>query len=456
MSQSVSTLILGDASVRQLDGLFSLNDLHAAAGNLPKDRPQQFLRRQETQALIAELGACANSRTPLRTINDGQNNGTYACRELVIAYAAWISAAFHLKVLRVFLASTEDGPAKVTYEAVPERIASGDVPVETVGAIKKACEAFTELVPPGGLRSTPPHAERMGDVTVQFEGSKLYLVGVDGVPYVQVRSVCVAVGMSAANQIVRLKSDLLRYKAKELPVWTDTSGVQQSWCIPVATLDDWLTSVGSWKVSSATRSRLSKFISACAARLQEAWNEFNVANRAPQAAQLGRGDQKQVPLALQAPQSGAGKLTSAQIEEINTTLTDAFRHLAEGEGKSFMRMETVLLAHHFGVPRMEDIPARMFGEALSWLARQIARRMPSGPAPQLSAIRPGDRFVATMGSAGNFSLEPIPAGKSVLDIDDLSGLIHAGKVPLQDVVALTRVANEHLARAALRLNCLAC
>lgn len=103
-------LSLGNAEIRQLDGLFSLNDLHAAAGGAPKDRPQQFIRRQETQALINELGACADSRTPLRITNDGQSNGTYACRELVIAYAAWISAAFHLRVIRVFLAQPAQQP----------------------------------------------------------------------------------------------------------------------------------------------------------------------------------------------------------------------------------------------------------------------------------------------------------------------------------------------------------
>ena len=98
---SASTLIIGTASIRQIDGLYSLNDLHKASGGEEKHRPAFFLRLDQTQALIAEIN-CADLHS-LET-REGRNGGTYACKELVIAYAAWISPAFHLKVIRVFLA----------------------------------------------------------------------------------------------------------------------------------------------------------------------------------------------------------------------------------------------------------------------------------------------------------------------------------------------------------------
>ena len=96
------TLAIGDITVRQHNGLFSLNDLHKASGGEAKHQPALFMRMEQTQALIAEIGNSTDSQS-FKT-KEGRNGGTYACRELVIAYAAWISAAFHLKVIRVFLA----------------------------------------------------------------------------------------------------------------------------------------------------------------------------------------------------------------------------------------------------------------------------------------------------------------------------------------------------------------
>lgn len=108
MATSAPVLHLDNISIRQLDGLFSLNDLHQAAGGDPNQRPGEFVRNQQTQGLIAELSNAGISAIEARR---GFNGGTYVCRELVIAYAAWINAAFHLKVLRAFLGTGPSAPA---------------------------------------------------------------------------------------------------------------------------------------------------------------------------------------------------------------------------------------------------------------------------------------------------------------------------------------------------------
>lgn len=112
MSDS-KALTIGTTSVRQVGGLYSLNDLHKASGGEVKHQPGYFMRRDETKDLVAAIenspevassGNSANSQS--YQTKEGRGGGTYACKELVIAYAAWISAAFHLKVIRVFLAVT--------------------------------------------------------------------------------------------------------------------------------------------------------------------------------------------------------------------------------------------------------------------------------------------------------------------------------------------------------------
>ena len=100
-------LSIGTSAIRQFDGLFSLNDLHKASGGEAKNKPSNFLRVEQTQSLIEEINQFSDLRSALKVVNGGDMRGTYACKELVIAYAAWISPAFHLRVLRVFLESIE-------------------------------------------------------------------------------------------------------------------------------------------------------------------------------------------------------------------------------------------------------------------------------------------------------------------------------------------------------------
>ena len=107
-------LVIGEFSIRQdEDGRYSLADLHKASGNLAKHKPSNFLRVEQTQELIKEIEQVSdvrlgetdhfsNMRSAVKVIHGGNNRGTYAVKEMVYAYAMWISAKFHLMVIRAY------------------------------------------------------------------------------------------------------------------------------------------------------------------------------------------------------------------------------------------------------------------------------------------------------------------------------------------------------------------
>lgn len=83
-------------------GRYSLNDLHQASGSERKNQPQYFLENKQSQDLVQVLIDTGIPVSPVEVIRGGINQGTYVVKELVYAYAMWISAAFHLKVIRTF------------------------------------------------------------------------------------------------------------------------------------------------------------------------------------------------------------------------------------------------------------------------------------------------------------------------------------------------------------------
>jgi hypothetical protein len=92
------------------EGRFCLNDLHKAAGGEDRHVPGYWLENRQAVELVAEL-----ETTGIPVVKKvGRNGGTYACRELVYAYAMWISAKFHLQVIHTFDAvATGQLPAPV-------------------------------------------------------------------------------------------------------------------------------------------------------------------------------------------------------------------------------------------------------------------------------------------------------------------------------------------------------
>lgn len=104
---------------RDLDGRYCLNDLHMAAGGEDRHKPSNFLRMDSVHEFCAEIDRCSDSSiASVVTIRGGSNQGTYVCREMVYAFAMWISPAFNLKVIRTFDAEQSKKSPALTSDCV--------------------------------------------------------------------------------------------------------------------------------------------------------------------------------------------------------------------------------------------------------------------------------------------------------------------------------------------------
>ena len=110
-SANAQPLIIGNLSIRQdEDGRYCLNDLHKASGDDKKHFPAYFLRNQQTKDLITliesenyDMQICTSKNQAVNAIKGkGKDQGTYVVKELVYSYAMWISAKFHLMVIRAY------------------------------------------------------------------------------------------------------------------------------------------------------------------------------------------------------------------------------------------------------------------------------------------------------------------------------------------------------------------
>lgn len=114
LNQNNKPFVIGEFTIRQdEEGRYCLNDLHKASGDDKKHFPAYFLRNQQTKDLIAEieLSNCNSSNDEryenlhiaVKVIKGGSDKqGTYVVKELVYAYAMWISPKFHLMVIRAY------------------------------------------------------------------------------------------------------------------------------------------------------------------------------------------------------------------------------------------------------------------------------------------------------------------------------------------------------------------
>lgn len=101
-------------------GTYNLNDLHKAAmaGGLAEkwQKPSQFLKSEGIQAFVAEvtkvLKDTLEQNQILKKVHGGNERGTWAHELIALRYAAWLSAAFEVKVYQTFRAFVLDHVGK--------------------------------------------------------------------------------------------------------------------------------------------------------------------------------------------------------------------------------------------------------------------------------------------------------------------------------------------------------
>lgn len=102
MQNLTPAITINDHSILiDAEGRYRLNDLHKASGGEKRHAPSEWTKINQASELVSELNSGNNPSLALVSI-EGRNGGTYACKELVYAYATWISPAFFLHVIRTF------------------------------------------------------------------------------------------------------------------------------------------------------------------------------------------------------------------------------------------------------------------------------------------------------------------------------------------------------------------
>lgn len=110
-TKNTSLTIAGITIKTDAEGRYCLNDLHRAAGGEERHAPWRFLRLDTTVELIDELQSTTSGGLEPVAAKAGRYGGTFVARELVFAYAMWVSPKFHLEVIRAYDRLATDGVA---------------------------------------------------------------------------------------------------------------------------------------------------------------------------------------------------------------------------------------------------------------------------------------------------------------------------------------------------------
>jgi kilA domain protein len=155
----MNAIAISNVAIRQTENnLYNLNDLHKASGGEKRHELTNWLKLQQTTELIDELSkpeipGLEENQQVIKVVRGGNKRGTYACKELVYAYATWISAKFFLQVIRTFdavisgrlqpQAQRKALPSGLTHEQQAEVKALHNILIQSVPFEKQKALAIT-------------------------------------------------------------------------------------------------------------------------------------------------------------------------------------------------------------------------------------------------------------------------------------------------------------------------
>lgn len=148
-------IIRGIHISQDAEGRYRLNDLHKAAGSEERHKPSNWKDNAQTVELVQEL--TEGGISPLAVQKGGVTSGVYACKELVYAYATWISPAFFLHVIRTF-------DAVVTEQPQPDQSHTPSPMEQQTNTIMALTKTMMSMVP--GLKPGIAIAKALNAVTV--------------------------------------------------------------------------------------------------------------------------------------------------------------------------------------------------------------------------------------------------------------------------------------------------
>lgn len=209
------------------------------------------------------------------------------------------------------------------------------------------------------ILSEPVSQDKQTVVTVTFYGTELVTIKVGDGVFVAMRPVVEGLGLSWSSQAQKLNQNKDKYGCVVINT-PSAGGAQEALCIPLRKLNGWLFSVNPMKVKREIREKLIRYQEECFAALYSYWHNGIAVN--PNA----------IPDAPTGP-TLSGTITPSQQQEIKELVQAKVSAYPENVKRKVFGQIWTRLQRKFKVPRYEELPVAVFGEARDYLIAMQVR-----------------------------------------------------------------------------------